>query len=160
MESMEEQKEPLKRQLLEIEEEISQIQQSITRLESVIEKAPEAKVDIEKRIFNVQKDLSLKKFEHEIVLEKIASMYRSINAGSVSECMIFINKAMNELEHEALKAVYHTFIGRIDYDKESKKATIKIKISKQILEKINEYSKNKASIPDCGIDAFSLFIYI
>lgn len=68
--------------------------------------------------------------------------------------MAFIHDVLKGAPNESLKSIYHSFIDEIRYDKALKKATIRVVISKQVLEKVKQYNQTKASIPIDGIDAF------
>ncbi|REC32985.1 hypothetical protein CF160_11330 [Enterococcus pseudoavium] len=158
IEIMNQQHEPLKRQIGEATNDIEDIEESIQRLEDISKIAPEMKNDVEKRMRNIQAEKYAKELEKDILEQKLAAMQTTIDSNDVKKCMAFIHDVLKDAPNESLKSIYHSFIDEIRYDKALKKAIIKVTISKQVLEKVKQYNQTKASIPSAGIDAFSLLL--
>lgn len=151
---------PLKRQIEDLNNEIEEIMKNIDRLNRVIDFAPDMKLDAERRISDMQSERMAKQFEQDVIKEKLEVMTQAINPEDAKECLTYIHDVMEAASKESLKAIYQTFIDSIVYDKTTKTARIKLTISQQILNKIEDYNNTKASIPANGIDAFSLFIVV
>lgn len=157
-ELMNRQLDPLRRQIGDINIEIEEINKNIEQLNRVIDFAPKLALETELKIKEMESESLAKQFEKDMIKEKLASMTRTINQDDTEECLNYIHEVMAAASKESLKAIYQTFIDSIVYNKATKTAQIKLTISQEVLNKIEDHNNTKASIPTNGIDAFSLVI--